>query len=50
VVAFVEDDTPVAAESVVQADRCAQVPGCMASAVALELVGEFDIAHAAVAR
>ena len=40
----------VVAGDVVRVDRYVQVPGCMASAVALELAGESDTVHAAVAR
>jgi hypothetical protein len=49
VAAFGVDDTLVAAGNVVQAGKCALVPGCMASAVAPALAGESDTAHAAVA-
>jgi len=40
----------VVAGDVVRMDRYVQVPGYMASAVALELAGESDTVHAAVAR
>lgn len=49
-VAFVVDGTPAAAGHAVRMGRCERVLGCMASAVAPELVRESDTVPAAVAQ
>lgn len=52
-VAFVEGGKPVAAAAaarVVRLGKCVRVLGCMASAVAPNLVGDSDTVHAAVAQ
>ena len=49
-VAFAVGGTQVAVVNVVRKGRCGRVLDCMASAVALELVGEPDTVHATVVR